>query len=124
MTKNVGETVSHTLDLMQSIGPVVSPSNSMFGGYGFFLDGLMFALMADEVLYLKFDDESEYQFEGLGLEAFSYHKNGGTLKMSYYQAPEEALENQEQMMMWASRAYSAAMRVASKKSAKKRKIRQ
>ena len=50
------EFVSHVLDLMQSLGRV--RARRMFGGYGIFIDGLMFALIADETLYLKADEES------------------------------------------------------------------
>ena len=35
--------------------------------------------------------------------------------MSYFQAPEEALENIEEMNVWANVAYDAALRAASKK---------
>ncbi len=42
---------------MAGFGPVtVRP---MFGGAGIFRDGLMFALIADEVLYLKADERPE-----------------------------------------------------------------
>jgi DNA transformation protein len=47
------EFVSYVVDMMQTIGPVYS--KRMFGGHGIFLEGLMFALIADSVLYLKAD---------------------------------------------------------------------
>jgi len=40
--------------------------------------------------------------------------------MSYYQAPEEALEDVEEMHSWANKAYETALKAASKKR-KKRK---
>lgn len=81
-------------DLMQSIGPV--SAKAMFGGYGIFLDGLMFGLIADNVLYLKVDQETENEFKAMSLEPFTYNKKGKTFKISYYQAPEEALEDGEE----------------------------
>ena len=39
------EFTSYVVDLMQSIGPV--NAKAMFGGYGIFLEGLMFGLVAD-----------------------------------------------------------------------------
>ncbi len=110
------EFVSYLVDLMQSIGPVCA--KGMFGGHGIFLDDLMFALVADGVLYLKADKEIIPEFEEKGLEAFTYGKQGKEFKMSYYQAPEEALEDVEEMNVWANRAYGAALRAAAKKRKK------
>jgi DNA transformation protein len=107
------EFVSYVVDMLQSIGPVYS--KRMFGGYGIFLEGLMFALIADNELYLKVDKESERDFTDRGLEPFTYNKKGKLMKMSYYQAPEEALEDSEIMNEWGNNGYSAALRAAAKK---------
>ena len=107
---------AYVVELMQSIGPV--RARRMFGGHGIFLDGLMFGLIADSVLYLKVDKETEIEFKARGLEAFTYNKKGKEYKMSYYQAPEEALEDGEEMNSWATRAYGAALRAASRKREK------
>jgi len=53
------EFVTYVVDLMQSIGPV--RAKGMFGGHGIFLEGLMFGLIADSVLYLKVDKEERIQ---------------------------------------------------------------
>lgn len=106
----------YIVEITQSIGPVYS--KRMFGGYGIFLEGLMFGLIADKTLYLKLDKESKNDFTAIGLEAFSYNKNGKEMKMSYFQAPEEALEDLEVMNFWANKAYSAALRTAVKKNKK------
>lgn len=110
------EFVYYIIDLMQAAGPVYA--KGMFGGHGIFLDGLMFGLVANSILYLKTDKESEIDFKDRGLQAFTYSKKGKTIKMSYYQAPEDALENSEEMNFWANRAYSAALKAASKKPKK------
>ena len=107
------EFTSRVVNLMQSIGPV--SAKFMFGGYGIFLEGLMFGLIADSVLYLKGDKETENEFRAKGLEKFTYIKKGKEFKMSYYQAPEEVLEDEEVMHSWAAKAYNAALRSASKK---------
>ena len=110
------EYASYVVNLMQSIGPV--SAKFMFGGYGLFLEGLMFGLIADSVLYLKVDKETENEFKARGLEAFTYNKKGKEFKMSYYQAPEEALEDVEEMNLWANKAYGTALKAASKKPKK------
>jgi len=107
------ELVYHVVELMQPLGPV--NAKGMFGGHGIFLEGLIFGLVADRVLYLKADKESENKFLSKQLEAFSYNKMGKEFKMSYFQAPDEALEYADEMNIWANNAYSAALRALIKK---------
>jgi DNA transformation protein len=115
--KQEKEFVNYLVDLMQSIGPVTA--KSMFGGHGIFLNKLMFALVADSALYFKTGKELENELKLRGSEAFTYNKKGKPIKMSYYQAPEEALENQDDMKVWASKAYNAALQAAEKNPKKK-----
>lgn len=110
------EFTSYVVDLMQPIGPV--SAKAMFGGYGIFLEGLMFGLIADSVLYLKGDKETENEFKAKGLEQFTYNKKGKECKMSYYQAPEDTFEDSEEMNYWTAKAYSTALRAALKKRKK------
>jgi DNA transformation protein len=111
------EFASYVVDLMQLIGPVYA--KPMFGGHGVFLEKLMFALIADNTLYLKADKVNEDDFRNKGLEQFSYMKQGKEYKMSYFQAPEESMEDAEVMRDWANSAYSAALRAVAKKQRKK-----
>jgi DNA transformation protein len=113
------EFVSYLEDNLQLIGPV--QAKRMFGGYGLFLEGLMFALIADKTLFFKVDNESREEFEVLGLEAFTYSKKGKTFSMSYYQSPEEALEDIDVLAEWGNKAYGAALRAAAKKNKNKKK---
>ncbi len=82
----------------------------MFGGFGVYHNSLMFALVEDDVLYLKADEQSVRFFEDKGLAQFQYHKKGQPVKMSYYMAPEEIFEDPEAAEVWALRAYEAAVR--------------
>ncbi len=54
----------HVLDLLAPLGPVTA--RRMFGGFGITLDGVMFALIADDVLYLKVDDRTRPDYEAAG----------------------------------------------------------
>jgi DNA transformation protein len=108
------EFVDYIVDLMQSIGPVYA--KRMFGGHGIFLEGLMFGLVADSVLYLKADDTIIKEFTELGLDAFTYNKKGKATEISYYQCPEEAMESSEEMNLWANKAYAVALTAAAKKN--------
>ena len=114
MSSSESEFSNHVVDLMQLMGPV--QVRAMFGGYGIFLGELMFGLIKDNSLYLKADKQTENDFIDKGLEPFTYIKKGKRLKMSYYQAPEETLEDSNEMITWANRAYNTALRAASKKT--------
>ena len=114
VSKKEKEFVSYIVELMSSIGPVYA--KGMFGGHGIYLDGIMFALVANSVLYLKSDEHTENEFKEKGLEPFTYNKKGKEYAMSYYQAPEEALEDSEEMRLWANKAYVVALKAASRKA--------
>lgn len=107
------EFVVHVVELMQGVGP--ASARRMFGGHGIFIEGLMFALVAGGTLYLKADDASRAAFEARGLERFTYLKKGKPFSLSYYEAPEEALESLAEMTEWGNRAFDAALRGAAKK---------
>lgn len=107
----------YVVEFTQGLGPVTS--KRMFGGFGLFLEELMFGLIAGNTLYLKADDENRPDFVALGLLPFSYQKQGKEFSLSYYQAPEDALEDMEEMTAWATSAYGAALRAARGKARKK-----
>ena len=114
------EFVEHVVETMRRFGPV--EAKAMFGGWGLYHQGLFFALIAEDALYIKTDDQSRGDFEALGLEPFVYAmKDGQTLTMTYRAAPEEALESPEVMAQWARRGYAAALRAAAKKKRRVRK---
>ena len=114
------EFVEHVVETMRRFGPV--EAKSMFGGWGLYHQGLFFALIAEDALYIKTDDGNRADFEALGLEPFVYAmKDGETLTMSYRAAPEEALESPDVMAEWARRGYAAALRAAARKKRRVRK---
>lgn len=104
----MSEFVDNLQEVFVLFGPV--QARRMFGGYGIFHDGLMFGLVADEVLYLKADGNSSAEFEKRGLGQFEYEKKSKKIKMSYYMAPEEIFDDPEEAKVWASLAFDAALR--------------
>lgn len=83
----------------------------MFGGAGIYCDGRMFALVADDVLYLKADAQTAPRFEAEGLEPFVFKSPGRKPStMSYRRAPEAAMDDPEIMGEWADLALEAARR--------------
>lgn len=112
MSARPNEFVNHLLDLLEPLGPV--SARRMFGGHGIYLDRTMFALVADDTLYLKVDDETRAEFDAAGLEPFHYARQGKSYQMSYHAAPEDALEDAELLRDWARKAVDAAMRAGRK----------
>lgn len=102
------EFVSYLMELLAPSGDV--RARRMFGAYGIFRGDLMFGIVADETLYLKADDVNRTDFEARGLERFVYYKKGKPMYLSYYQAPEEALDNSGDMLAWAEKSFAAAIR--------------
>ena len=91
----------------------------MFGAAGIYRDGVIFAILADDVLYFRVDEATRGDFEAEGLASFSYRtKSGNHSIMSYMRAPERCLEDADEMAEWCRKAYEAALRV--RKPVKKR----
>lgn len=96
-------------DLLNELGPVMI--RRMFGGAGIFCDGVMFALVADDVLYLKADDDTRASFEAERCAPFSYATTGGrNTIMSYWRTPERLFDEPDELVAWARRALGAARR--------------
>lgn len=105
--------VDYLHDVFERFGPIIV--RKMFGGYGIYRDRLMFALVSDDLLYLKADGENAQHFEELGLGKFRYRSGEKIVAMSYYLAPPEIMEDREQAAIWARKAYDAALRSRRKK---------
>lgn len=107
-------------DLCRPIGGVVF--KKMFGGWGAFEGGSMFALVAYDTLYFKVDERTAPDFEARGLERFAYEtKDGRRTTMSYARAPEEVFDDPDAFLDWARAAIGAAHRAAAAKPATKRR---
>ncbi len=81
----------------------------MFGGAGVYRDGLMFALVADNEVFLKADDASAPRFRAAGSRPFVYEKGGKQVDMSYFSVPDEALDEPERLKLWADLAFETAV---------------
>jgi len=108
------EFVDYVLEQLSPLGGV--RAKRMFGGHGIYLEGLFFALVADDTLYLKADDENRPQFESRGLGPFRYRVKGKERTMSYYSLPDAALEDRAELLTWARPSIEAALRAAARKA--------
>ena len=113
-----GEFIEYLLEQMQDVGPV--NARAMFGGHGIYHDDIMFALVADDVLYLKTDEVNRPEFEARNLPPFLYPRKDRVIRMSYNEAPGEVLDDPDEMTYWARSAIEASRRAARKKTKSRR----
>ncbi len=87
-------------------------ARAMFGGYGLYLNGVIFGIIADEVLYFKVDSSNQAEFKVFGSKPFSYKgAKGKKISMSYWEVPQEVLEDPQAVAQWAQ----ASAKISSQK---------
>jgi len=100
--------IDHCLELLSPLG--AARARRMFGGHGLYVDDLFIAIVMDEQLYLKVDDGARDAFVRAGSVPFTYaSRDGESMTMSYYTAPEAAMESPAEMLPWARLALAAAL---------------
>jgi len=105
--------VHHACELFAPMGSI--RVHRMFGGWGFYLDELFFALIARDTLYLKADATSAPQFEAAGGTPFTYERDGKLCTLGYWTPPDSALDSPAAMAPWARLGVDCALRHRSTK---------
>lgn len=114
------ELIDFFKEQMAGFGSVTS--KRMFGGAGLYRDGLIFALVVADTLYLKADDQTRGRFEAEGLGPFTYDTRLGERTItSYWRCPERCLDDADEMTEWCRLAHGAALRAAAAKTKPKKK---
>lgn len=108
MTRPADDFAAFCCELLATAGEV--RARRMFGGHGLYADGLMIALVAGQRLYLKTDADTRDAFAAAGSQPFVYRSATRTTTMSYWSAPESALDTEPSMRPWARLALAAALR--------------
>lgn len=80
----------------------------MFGGVGLYCDGVIFAIIFDDVLYFKAGAANRADFTARGMAAFRPYKNRPKISTTYYELPADVLEDPEQCTAWARRCVVSA----------------
>lgn len=117
------EFAEHAHDMLAAVGAPFDGGTRlrrMFGGHGIFCDGVMFALIADDTLYMKVDDETKQDFLDAGGLPFTYERSGKPFEMSYVSLPDDASEDIDALRPWAHRALAAANRARARKPAREK----
>lgn len=88
--------IAHALELFEAVGPL--STRKMFGGLGIYRDGVIFAVvMSDGTIRLKGQGDMIARFEDLGMERWTYQREGKTpTSMPYWALPDSALDDPEE----------------------------
>lgn len=101
---------------LTALGPVTA--RAMFGGFGIYLDGVMFGIVASGILYFRVDGTTRADYERAGSGPFTYNRKGRTVEMDgYWRVPAKTYDDPEHLILWAERAHDTARR--SKSGAKR-----
>lgn len=86
----------------------------MFGGVGIYCGDVFFALIDNDILYLKVDDVNRPDFVRAGSAPFRPYGDDRET-MQYYAVPANVIEDAEELAQWGRKAIAAAERKAGKK---------
>ena len=90
----------------------------MFGKSGVFCDGVMFAMVTDNTLYVRVDDHNRATFqEAASFPPLNYAKKGSTIDLAFWRVPERLFDEPDELVAWARAALAAAHRIAAKRTA-------
>ena len=112
-----GQFSAFLLDTLGAVRAVTA--RRMFGGVGFYAEGLFFAIADDDLLYFRADDASRGFFEREGLQPFC-PMGPGTKSMSYYAVPARLYDDPEELALWMRRALEAARTAARARGTRRR----
>jgi DNA transformation protein and related proteins len=100
-------------EIFEGLGPI--SIRRMFGGKGIYHRGLIIAIDLRDEIMLKADETSGPIFEAAGARRWAYEgKKGKPVLMPYWSIPEEAFDDPDEMRIWTTRAFEAAMRQQAK----------
>lgn len=99
-----------TYILEEALGEVPGLSaRPMFGAYGMYKDGVFFAIIEDDELFFKVNDETVKSYMERESKQFTYGlKNGEISKMNYWKVPDEVLEDREEIVSWIEQSVQVA----------------
>ncbi len=99
----------YVLELLAGFGRL--EAKRMFGGAGLYRDGVMFAILDDDVVFFRVDDALEADLKAQGSVPWTYSmKSDGSIRsMGYWRMPETAADDPDEAVPIAKRAHAAAL---------------
>jgi DNA transformation protein len=106
----------YVVEQLDGCGPIVT--RRMFGGVGIYSSDIFFAIIDNDVLYLKTDDSNRKDFERAGAGPFRPAGDGGETMM-YYSVPVAVLEDADELAVWGRKAIAVALAAKARKKPRK-----
>ena len=97
-------------------------AKAMFGAHGLYCGDKFFGILDEGRLFFKTDGQSQADYIGRGMGAFTYQMKGKTMTMAYHEVPPDVLEQPQELTLWARRAIQIAA-TKTKKAPKAKKSR-
>ncbi|MEO8504836.1 MAG: TfoX/Sxy family protein [Acidobacteriota bacterium] len=111
--------------LEQLEGFALVTARPMFGGYGLYAGGVMFAVLDDDEMFLRAAEATRAEFAAAGSRPFAPIP-GAKPMLGYWLVPGDVLEDRALLPVWAERARQAALaakKAPARKTARKAKAR-
>jgi DNA transformation protein and related proteins len=105
------EFCDYIVDLLSPLGQ--ASYKFMFGGYGVYVDELMFAIVANDQLLLRADDENRPDYEALGIGPFQPYTDKSR-SIPFYIVPDEVMDDPDELVEWARKSLAATQRMKAK----------
>jgi DNA transformation protein and related proteins len=112
----IPEHVAHVLERLSPLGAL--EVRRLFSGLSLYCDGVIFALVFRDRIYLKADDETREIFEAEGMEPFQ--PRAGRKPMPYYTLPDQAMDDDGELLEWARLGINAGLRDQARKAGKRK----
>ena len=86
----------------------------MFGALGIYSGEHFFAVIADDRVYFKVDDQTRPTYEAAGMGPARLGTEPEQMVLSYYEVPPGALEAPDELERWVGDALAVAQRAAAR----------
>src|SRR5439155_23074513 len=97
---------SFTEFLREQLAPLgLLSMRRMFGKTGVFCDGVMLGMVRDNTLYFRVDEDNRAFFkEAEAFPPLNYEKQGGSIDLAFWRAPERLFDEPDELVAWAREA--------------------
>lgn len=105
----------------EALAPIGQLSKrAMMGGATLYLDGTIFAIVADDQLWFKADADSDALWDAAGCPRFTFSMGEGREgSMNYRRAPDDVYDDADSMREWAALGIAAGQRAPARKPRRK-----